>query len=36
VRQEREFDWPGVIVRVREEILRLAAERRGGAHATDP
>jgi Flp pilus assembly protein TadD len=30
VRQEREFDWPGVIVRVREEILRLAAERRGG------
>jgi ADP-heptose:LPS heptosyltransferase len=36
VRQAREFDWPGVIERVREEILRLAAERRGGAHATDP
>jgi hypothetical protein len=30
VRQAREFDWPGVIERVREEILRLAAERRGG------
>ena len=36
VRQAREFDWPDVIARVREEIVRLAAAHRGDGGASAP
>ena len=36
VRQAREFDWPDVIARVREEIVRLAAAHRGDGGTNAP